>query len=131
LQDDRWINVGSFHGPIIEHFRKHAPNVSTAASLAEVADLYFNRFISTKKKTAPNNKILGKVLQIPPRWYGLPLHTKHFIETIERSKLSVVYWTINNTTKMQKLLQRGAHGIVSDEIDVARKTIDAFIESKK
>jgi len=126
LMDGRWVNVGSFHGDIIRHFRTKAPDISTAASQAEVASLYFNRFLPRQMQNETQNELRGKVLQIPPRWLGMPLNTKHFIRTVRQNDLGIVYWTINRASTISTLLQRGAHGIVSDELAVAREAIDAF-----
>lgn len=128
------INVGSFHPPVIEAFRERMTGaaqhtsaasrpdpdhcVSTTAGQVEVARLFFSRW---HRHLAPAGIDLPfRFLQIPPRWYGLPLDRPGFIRHAHSRGVSVVYWTINSPAVMAKLLQRGADGIVTDRADLAQ-----------
>ncbi len=108
---DRWINVGSFHETVIRRFRQIAPEVSTAASRNEVAGLYF-------KSTLPLDPVY-RYLQIPVRYWGIPLHGQRFISKVQKAQLKVVYWTINDAKRMHVLLKKGANGVVTDRPDIA------------
>lgn len=106
------VNVGSFHATALGHFRNRAPEVTTAATQSEVAQLYF--LGRSKTHTLP-----FQFLQIPVSYFGIPLATPSFIKAARSRGINVVYWTINTTTAMQSLLDRGAHGIVTDRVDLA------------
>ncbi|ASJ72421.1 putative glycerophosphoryl diester phosphodiesterase 1 [Granulosicoccus antarcticus IMCC3135] len=106
------VNVGSFHAAALGHFRDRAPEVTTAATQSEVAKLYF--LGRGKKHTLP-----FQFLQIPVSYFGIPLATHSFIQAARSRGINVVYWTINTTEAMQLLLARGAHGIVTDRVDLA------------
>ena len=106
------VNVGSFHASALQHFRNSAPDVSTAATQNEVAQLYF--FGRRKKTPLPY-----QYLQIPVSHFGIPLNTQGFINRAKARGINVVYWTINTTRDMQFLLDRGVHGIVTDRVDLA------------
>jgi len=126
LNDGRWINVASFHPKILNAFRENAPEISTAASQWEVAALYFGRLLPEKSRNKPPRPARSQVLQIPKRWLGLPLHTQAFIQHAQAQKQQVMYWTINDVRSMRTLLSRGANGLVSDNVLVAREAIDQF-----
>jgi glycerophosphoryl diester phosphodiesterase len=60
-------------------------------------------------------------LQLPTSRYGLDFTHRQFLEMLSQSKLELHYWTINDPNQMQKLFQLGAHGIVTDRVDLAAK----------
>ncbi|MFK7860581.1 MAG: glycerophosphodiester phosphodiesterase [Granulosicoccus sp.] len=105
------VNVGSFHSIALQHFRKRLPEVTTAATQSEVAQLYFKR--SLYKKTA------FEYLQIPMRYLGIPLATHSFIEHANQRDIKTVYWTINDEKTMQLLISRNVTGLVTDRVDIA------------
>ena len=107
------VNVGSFHAPALKHFRQQAPEVTTAASQQEVAQLYF----FGKKQTHP---LAYQYLQIPTSYYGIPLAASRFIQRARLRNINLVYWTINDAATMKRLVERGAHGIVTDRVDIAQ-----------
>ena len=106
------VNVGSFHAPALQHFRRYAPEVTTAASQQEVAQLYF----FGRRQARP---LAYEYLQIPTSYFGIPLAAPRFMQRARQRKINLVYWTINDTATMTRLLERGAHGIVTDRVDLA------------
>ena len=105
------VNVGSFHAPALEHFRQLLPQVTTAATQAEVAQLYFKR--------SQYKAIAFEYLQIPLRYFGIPLASPAFIRHATERGIKSVYWTINDRKTMQLLVERKVAGIVTDRVDIA------------
>ncbi len=130
LNDGRWINVGSFHPKTMHAFRSFAPEISTAATQWDVATHYFGRALPGVLRKPILKRAKGRVLQIPEQWFGLPLNTAAFIQHVQSEQRSVMYWTINEASSMRTLLQRGANGLVSDNVLVARTMIDQFSAAK-
>lgn len=126
LNDGRWINVGSFHPKIVNAFRAYAPEISTAATQWDVATHYFGRWLPSPIRKPLLKRAQGQVLQIPERWNGLALNSAAFIQHIQSEHQSIMYWTINDASSMRTLLERGANGIVSDNVLVAREELDRF-----
>lgn len=62
-------------------------------------------------------------LQIPPRAYGVPLANRWLIGRFHRLGLQVHFWTINDRLEMERLLDRGADALISDEIDVLAEVL--------
>lgn len=109
------VNVGSFHAPILKYFRQLLPEVTTAATQDEVADLYFRRRLC--------KSVNYEYLQIPTHYYGIPLATKGFIQHASQRDIKTVYWTINRAPLMHKLIALNVSGFVTDRIDIAGKLL--------
>lgn len=105
------VNVGSFHAATLGHFRQCLPCVTTAATQQEVAQLYF--------RPARVKRVAYEYLQIPASYFGIPLATRRFMAEAKSRGVKVVFWTINAGATMQSLIDRGAHGIVTDRVDLA------------
>ncbi|MFT5893739.1 MAG: glycerophosphoryl diester phosphodiesterase [bacterium] len=105
------VNVGSFHAKALAYFRIFSPQVTTAATQPEVAQLYFGRSLVTSVKY--------QYLQIPTQYFALPLATQSFIRFAQKKNLVAVYWTINQVADMKTLINRGVDGIVTDRVDLA------------
>jgi glycerophosphoryl diester phosphodiesterase len=57
-------------------------------------------------------------LQIPVRKGPLRFDGKSFIARVSNLGLELHYWTINDVYQMRKLIELGAHGIVTDRVDL-------------
>jgi glycerophosphoryl diester phosphodiesterase len=57
-------------------------------------------------------------LQIPLRKGPLRFDGKSFIAKVSGLGVELHYWTINDANQMRKLIQFGAHGIVTDRVDL-------------
>ena len=117
--------VGSFHTKMIRSLRAVAPEIRTAALKEEVASLYFGRVLpgSGHAKSDASIKRPYKALQMPLRYYGIPLTTKKFIALGRSLGLDLVFWTVNEKEEMEKLLSLGVDGIVTDRPDLAKEVV--------
>lgn len=114
------VNVGSFHPQVMAHFRTRLPEVTTAATQAETAQLYFKRSLY---KTLP-----FEYLQIPMSYYGIPLATRSFIQHANQRGIRTVFWTINDTRTMQLLVNLHVNGLVTDRVDIAGALLGKTVE---
>ncbi len=105
------VNVGSFHASALLHFRAILPSVTTAATQSEVAQLYFKRSLY--------RSLPFEYLQIPQRYFGIPLATPDFIRHAKKRGIHSVYWTINKPQDMQRLIDLDVAGFVTDRVDIA------------
>jgi glycerophosphoryl diester phosphodiesterase len=107
------VMVASFSSKVLKAFRRDCPEVTTSAGTGEVA-LFF----------AMNLVFLGalyrpacQAFQVPEYRSGLRVLTKRFVKTAHGLNLAVHVWTINETTDMQRLLELGVDGIITDYPD--------------
>lgn len=63
------------------------------------------------------------VFQVPVRYGRLPVVTAGFIRRAHRLNKQVHVWTINEPTEMERLLDLGVDGIVSDRLDLLREVL--------
>ncbi len=122
--EDR-VCVGSFSNRRLAAFRRLAgARVATAAGVFGTAALRLAPDRVTAWRHSP-----AQVLQIPAlvSWRGrsLPLVTPRLLQAAHRIGKLVHVWTVDDASEMERLLDLGADGIVSDRIDVLRDVLVA------
>ena len=65
-------------------------------------------------------KVPGDCLQVPIYHYGIKLVTKRFVKYVQSIGLKIHVWTINDVNTMQKLIDLGVDGIITDKPKVLR-----------
>lgn len=105
--------VGSFNQTTTDDFRRMCPEVATSASPSEVSQFLTLQKIGLADSYSP----LMQALQIPQNLGDLQVVTKDFVEAAHRRNLKVHVWTINETADMQRLIEMGVDGIMTDYPD--------------
>lgn len=62
-------------------------------------------------------------VQLPERWKGVRVVTPSLVRLIHASGAEVHVWTVNDPTDMERLLDLGVDGIVTDRADLAMEAI--------
>jgi glycerophosphoryl diester phosphodiesterase len=62
--------------------------------------------------------------QVPRSWRGLPLVDARFLEAAHRAGLQVHVWTIDEPPAMQRLLDLGVDGIMTDRPTVLKRVLE-------
>lgn len=117
LRDHRMTDqvlVASFHPETMTEFRQACPEVATSAVEPEIR-LFF----------ALNMARLAAIYQAPAEAFQVPeysgdLHvvTERFVRNAHRHNLDVHVWTVNEESAMQRLLDLGVDGIITDRPDL-------------
>jgi glycerophosphoryl diester phosphodiesterase len=105
---DRVI-VGSFSDRAVSAFRAIAPEVLTSAATEETANFYFALHGTG---SAPELPVCA--LQVPYTFGEIVVVDSLFVEAAHRAGAAVHVWTINDPNEMEKLLDLGVDGIISD-----------------
>ncbi|WP_284987175.1 glycerophosphodiester phosphodiesterase [Arthrobacter sp. fls2-241-R2A-172] len=63
------------------------------------------------------------VFQVPVRYGRLPVVTPGFVRRAHRLGLQVHVWTINEPAEMDRLLDLGVDGLVSDRLDLLKEVL--------
>jgi len=116
LQDYRKLEqvvIGSFHDDQLERFRTLCPQVATAAGVTETRrffwlNLFFLNFAYRGRAVA---------FQIPEYAGRLHVVTPRFIRGAHAHGIQVHVWTVNDLADMQRLIEWGVDGIISDYPD--------------
>ena len=101
--------VGSFSSKRVQSFRQAHPSVRTALTPLETLALVFgvDRFI----KWEESKKLYAMV---PMKFKGIPICTPGFIRRCRSRDISIFIWTINDLETARALVEKGAHGVVTD-----------------
>jgi len=107
------VIIGSFRQEVLDEFRAECSEVATSASPAEVSGFlaYYKTGIAASY-TPPM-----QALQIPENVGYLNVVSKDFVEAAHKLNLKVHVWTINKPEDMQRLLDMGVDGIMTDYPD--------------
>lgn len=107
------VIVGSFRQEVLDEFRAECSEVATSASPAEASQFlaYYKTGIAASY-TPPM-----QALQVPENVGYLNVVSKDFVEAAHKLNLKVHVWTINKPEDMQRLLDIGVDGIMTDYPD--------------
>ena len=111
------ICIASFSDERLNFTRQNFPEVCLSMGPKEIWSL--------KKRTWGFNskKILGNCVQVPIYKYGIKIVTKKFVTKIHQLGLKIHVWTINNDKTMQKLIDIGVDGIITDKPSVLKELL--------
>jgi len=104
------VLIASEHDVIMKRVRRLRADVATSFSSIEVAAFLGKRKLSPSSPYAPP----GQALQVPAQWKGVPLVTEPFIRAAHDLCIEVHVWTVNEAVEMEKLLDLGVDGIMTD-----------------
>ena len=93
--------------------RRLGPRACTVAGIAEVSALRITGW-------TPSG---ANATQIPIRRYGIPLATPGFVRRAHARRLAVHVWTIDDAPEMERLLDLGADGIMTDRPSVLKDVL--------
>jgi len=108
LDASRRVCIASFSSKRLKLVKENFPEVCLSMGPKEILKLLLSSF-GLYKKT-----IQGDCLQIPIYQYGIKLVTKRFVKFIQSLGLKIHVWTINDEDTMQKLINLGVDGIITD-----------------
>ncbi|WP_306253552.1 glycerophosphodiester phosphodiesterase [Parvularcula sp. IMCC14364] len=113
------VMVASFDHDTLTTFRKACPDVATSMSADEVtyfviaAKLGLSRFVPTP----------ALAMQIPQEQSGLNLVHPRILSAAQARNIRVHVWTINDPAEMEKLLDLGVDGIITDYVEVLGRLV--------
>ena len=62
-------------------------------------------------------------IQTPTRFKGIPLDHPWLIARLHTMGLQVHYWTINDEAEMERLIDAGADGLITDELELLKSVL--------
>ncbi|GAA4920609.1 glycerophosphodiester phosphodiesterase [Streptomonospora salina] len=115
------VCVGSFDQRRVNRARRLFDRpVATSCGPVEVARLRAASFAAPLRPLAPTVPVCA---QIPLSHSSIPLVSSDVIATAHRLGLQVHVWTINDTGVMERLLDAGVDGIVTDDTEGLRRVL--------
>jgi glycerophosphoryl diester phosphodiesterase len=104
------VLAAAFEDPIIRRIREVAPEAVTSLSADEVFTFYGCCVTGSPDGYRPP----GKALQVPPSYDGIEVVTPAFVGAAHALDMEVHVWTINDEVEIERLLDLGVDGIMSD-----------------
>ncbi len=103
------VIVASFLDTATEAFSVVAPQIATSAGTVATAEFW--RAVHNGEEPSVQK---AAAFQIPERQGDLVVADEAFVEAAHRAGVAVLVWTINDEASMQRLLDLGVDGIISD-----------------
>lgn len=113
----RRVIVASFHDHAIGAFRRAAPSVATSAATEETAAFFFSRN-EARPVVAP-----VAAFQVPETFGDVTVVDERFVAAAHAAGVAVHVWTINDQSGMDRLLDLGVDGLVSDRPSMLAEAI--------
>lgn len=108
------VIVPSFNSATTLEFREACPDVATAATEDEVREF----FVASRQGKAAEYEAHFVAFQVPEKFGNIPLVTEQFVADAHALGLVVQVWTPNTAEDMQRLIDLGVDGIMTDYPDV-------------
>ncbi|RME06494.1 MAG: glycerophosphodiester phosphodiesterase [Anaerolineae bacterium] len=107
------VLVASFHAQAMSEFRAACPEVATSMHEDEIRPLYFLARVGLAGLVSP----AAQAVQVPEYWGNIHVLVPSFVRGAQRRGVQVHAWTINEPADMQRLLDLGVDGIITDYPD--------------
>jgi glycerophosphoryl diester phosphodiesterase len=113
------VIVGSFYDRSLQLFREQCPGVATSAGPGSVRMLVALNWTGLTSLLSPSYQ----VLQIPEHQNNLHIASPRLLQNAQARGLNVQLWTINEQPAMRRLLDLGAHALITDYPDRALQVL--------
>ena len=107
------VLVASFHQDAMDAFRTACPEVATSITQNEVIDFFVRQTLGMAASYSP----AGQAVQAPEMRSGLRVLSEGFVKDAQQRGMDVHAWTINETADMQRMIDLGVDGIITDYPD--------------
>jgi glycerophosphoryl diester phosphodiesterase len=105
--------VGSFSEESVDDFRRVCPEVATSAAEDEVRTFFIMNTLFLGGAYTP----AATAMQVPEYNSGLHVVTAGFIAAARARGMQVHVWTVNEEADMQRMVELGVDGIITDRPD--------------
>jgi len=105
------VLVVSSRDAALEAFRKECPDVASGANRGEVTRFVLLNFAWAAGIISPPYQ----AFQVPEVSGGIPVVTRSFVRAAHRANVQVHIWTVNDLDEMQRFLDMGVDGIMTDK----------------
>ena len=105
------VMVASFDADCLNEFRSECPPVATSAGGSEAMLFYGLQKVYLEAAYSPD----AQALQVPENFRDLRVVNRRFIKAAHARNMRVQVWTVNDRDAMQRLLNLGVDGIMTDD----------------
>ena len=109
------VIVASFNDAATDAFSASAPEIPTSAGTSATAAFYY---AARSGAPAPESATRHVALQVPANHGDITVVDEQFVEAAHRAGLAVHVWTIDEAAEMERLLELGVDGLITDRPSV-------------
>lgn len=117
--------VGSFHADASAAFRSACPEVATSATPNEVRIF----LVLARARLVGPYRPPFEALQVPVREGSIEVITPAFVRAAHAKGIQIHAWTIDDRAEMDRLLELGVDGLISDRPDRALRATGRTVEA--
>lgn len=125
-RDDGSVVIASFSADYLGPVRDQLPGVPTNMPESETSAFYTRQLVGLHPWWTPP----GMVFQVPETFDDRLVVTPRFTRAAERLGIDVQVWTVNDPEQMHRLLDAGAHAIMTDFPDRLVAVLDERAEAR-
>ncbi len=115
------VCLASFDHDRVQRLRQRLPGVATASSSREAAMVKLLPALLLRR-----TKVQAAVcLQVPERRHGIRVVTRRFVRRAHALGMQVHVWTVDDADSINRLLDLGVDGIISDRTDILKDVLVA------
>ena len=119
-RDDGSVTIASFSEEYLAPVRQQLPDVPTNMPESETYAFYVRSLVGLHPWWTPP----GELFQVPETFDGRLVVTPRFTRAAERLGIEVQVWTVNEPEQMHRLLDAGAHALLTDYPDRAVEVLE-------
>lgn len=108
------VLVASFHQEVIEEFREVCPEVVTSAVESEIRTF----LLAVLRNQLDDFQTDAVAFQVPEFFGNLRVVSAEFVQAAQANGIAVHVWTVNDAEAMQRMIDYGVDGIITDYPDV-------------
>lgn len=113
FERQRGVIVSSFRQPLIDEFRRLCPQVATGAAMRDALVFYAAQLVGAERLLSPR----FQTMQLPMRWNGIDVFSARLLRAAKSLGMHVSVWTVNDPADMQRYIELGVDGILTDRPD--------------
>lgn len=117
------VALGSFGTRVLRAARAYEPRLLTGASREETRLALYRSWVRWPVRRPPND-----AFQVPEQSGTTRVVSRRFVRDAHQAGVAVQVWTVNETADMQRLLDWGVDGLISDRperaVEVVRGRFD-------
>ena len=102
--------VACFDSGKLGEFRSICPEVATSAGASEAVVFYWLQVTHLESAYSPSTQ----ALQVPETYRENRVATRRFLDAAHARNMHVHVWTVNEIESMQRLIELGVDGIMTD-----------------
>jgi glycerophosphoryl diester phosphodiesterase len=119
VEDEALVASGDLHAPIVRFRRLTGGRVATSASVPEIRRFVLAAAVHVGRWLRP----AYDALQVPETYRGIRVVSRTTVAAAHRLGLDMHVWTVDACADMERLLDLGVDGIMTDRPDLLAKVL--------